>query len=70
VRQVLEAMPWMLGGRFRWEGGRWIIGRFFGGVLDDLRWWSVARSQQEIKTYMAWLSSIWSIRFMNYDYVD
>merc|ERR1719506_527489 len=35
-----------------WSVGTWNLGRFFGGIMDDMRWWSVARTQADIKTYM------------------
>ena len=34
---VAEMMPWTVGAQMTWSVGRWNLGRFFGGMLDDMR---------------------------------
>jgi len=46
-------IPWMLGGRMVRMRGQWIADdRNFGGILDTVRWWSVARTLPELQEFM------------------
>ena len=45
--------PWMLGARVQEIGGEWRTDdRSFGGFIDEVRWWSINRSQREIQESM------------------
>ncbi len=45
--------PWILGGRMVLVGGQWLTNdRNFGGILDEVRWWSVARTVSELQEFM------------------
>ena len=47
------SFPWILGARLQEIGGEWLTDdRPFGGVLDELRWWSINRSLEEIRETM------------------
>ena len=48
-----QPFPWILGARLQEVGGEWVAGdRPFGGIIDELRWWSVNRSQKQIRETM------------------
>jgi len=50
---LLLSHPWLLGARIQYLGGDWILNdRCFGGILDNLRWWSVALGPDDIKRVM------------------
>ena len=48
-----QPFPWILGARVQEIGGEWQAGdRPYGGILDELRWWSTNRSQEQIRETM------------------
>ena len=50
---VSSRLPWRLGARDSYIAGRWKLDdQCFGGVIDEVRWWSVARDAEQIRGNM------------------
>ena len=45
--------PWMMGGRMVLLRGQWVTNdRNFGGIMDEVRWWKVARTPEQLREFM------------------
>mmetsp|Transcript_18988 Transcript_18988/g.44264 ORF Transcript_18988/g.44264 Transcript_18988/m.44264 type:complete len:1820 (-) Transcript_18988:53-5512(-) len=49
---IPDPLPWLLGARWSLRGGAFATDdRNFGGIIDEVRWWRVARSPEELRRY-------------------